>query len=160
MHPTGLLQLTHGGINDGISGQSILPGLQVCLVIAPVDAIVLLTESALQDVREMMQDHHIEIAPDELIDPGLHPFFLFIRNIFIYNIHGLRIDMTYRENAQVEIGGEHGCSGYTHKITFIGIFMDRAGKECFKLFICCVLSGWIERMRYVCGDGFGMQINT
>ncbi len=71
MHPAGLHQLTHGGIDDGVAGTALAPGGKACVVIAPLQGLGVALEGAVAiDAREADQDMLVELTPDQLVDPA------------------------------------------------------------------------------------------
>lgn len=67
VHPAGGVEAPHRGIDDGVAGLTFAPSAEVLVGAGPMDGIGFRLESlALPDMRELGEDHLVELAPDEL----------------------------------------------------------------------------------------------
>ena len=64
-------QLAHGSIHHRVTGAALLPGLQFSRIIPPGDIAQGGLESPLQNVRKMVEDGLVKLAPDQLVEEGL-----------------------------------------------------------------------------------------
>ena len=71
MHEAGLQKLAHSGINDGKSCIATLPSLKVLTGLIPRKSFPIWIELMIEDVREVMQDSEVELAPSEFLDVNL-----------------------------------------------------------------------------------------
>src|SRR5690606_21019456 len=71
MHPPRFVKLTHARIHNRIAGLSPTPTFKLLFIIPPGDTVVFCFKALVGDLRKMIQDHHKEFPPDELIQPGL-----------------------------------------------------------------------------------------
>ena len=69
MHPAGLVELTHGGIDDRHAGLPLLPEVEPVLVVLPGEAAPLLAVGAIGEFREMKQSLLVKLAPAQLLLP-------------------------------------------------------------------------------------------
>src|SRR3569623_361228 len=74
MHVAGLIELAHCRVDQWIACTRLAPGLEMPRRIRPRQRIVLWLESvARRDVGTMPEDLVVEVAPDQLGQPGLRP---------------------------------------------------------------------------------------
>ena len=77
MHPAGLIELSHGGIHDGVPGLSFTPRLKPIFAVLPLDLVIGGAECARDNVRKLPEDLFIKISPNELSDKHIDLFFCF-----------------------------------------------------------------------------------
>jgi len=65
-----VIELAHGSIDERITGASFLPRGQPSWPVVPGHSIVGRLESVADDTREVVEDHEIEVTPDQLVEPG------------------------------------------------------------------------------------------
>ncbi len=99
VHPAAFSQLAHGCIDGGIARAPGFPRLELGLIVAPRDALVLLAEALFADARMMIEDHGVELAPDQLVEPGLRALAAAVLPGFPRGDHGL----SRREHAEAKI---------------------------------------------------------
>ena len=73
VHPPAVQQLPHGRIHQRIAGAPLLPGSEPFRPVLPDQGIELGLERPLHDVRKTVEDHEIEIAPDQFVEPAVRP---------------------------------------------------------------------------------------
>ena len=78
MHPTGLDQLAHGGIDHRVACAPIGPGRETGGVIPPGNMTKFGPESLAVYIWEMIFDGYIEFTPDQLIQPDFPTFTRFL----------------------------------------------------------------------------------
>ncbi len=71
MHPAGLVELAHGGVDDGVAGATFTPCCEFLFIIFPCDGIVFAVEAVGFDVGEVPEDHFIEVAPGKFFNEGV-----------------------------------------------------------------------------------------
>ena len=74
VHPAGLVDLRHRRVDQRIAGAPLAPGGEGLVGVAAVleaDAVELGLAAGADDVRQVVQDLLVEVAPDQLREPGL-----------------------------------------------------------------------------------------
>ena len=74
MHPAGLVQLAHGGVDDRKPGPSLAPGLKEIFAVLPLDPIVLPAEGSLRHVGILPKDLLVEVPPNQFRDENIDLF--------------------------------------------------------------------------------------
>ena len=64
-------ELAHGGIHHRVAGAPCSPGGEICGIIAARGYLAAQGEKRLAHGWEVIQDGDIELAPDQLVQPGL-----------------------------------------------------------------------------------------
>ena len=71
MHEAGSVQLAHAGIHNRVPGHPIAPSVKLLLVVPPGYVVIFLPEGVISHMREVPEDAHEELSPDQLVEPGL-----------------------------------------------------------------------------------------
>ena len=75
MHPTGLVELAHGGVDDGHAGVAGFPGFEFVARVIPLKGLGFRLEGTVHAYsREVVQDVDVEIPPGDFGDPGSQAF--------------------------------------------------------------------------------------
>ena len=71
VHPAAVLELAHRRINQRIAGPALAPGGQSLRPVCPLNGVVLRLEGMTGHVRVAVENHEIEIPPDQFAEPDI-----------------------------------------------------------------------------------------
>ena len=133
MHITGLVDLAHRRINDGITGTALAPGREQGFIVGPLNGIVSRLECARHHMRMMVQDHEIEIPPHQLRQPGCGAFAGLPANTG----PGRARECPYRNRAKAQMDRQIGWAFFCGKVPAVAIARHARQKIVQQFFPCC-----------------------
>ena len=70
VHPAAMIQLAHRGIDQRVTGAPLAPGLVAFRPVGPLNRVVVRFERLAEaDLREAVEDHEVEVTPDQFAEP-------------------------------------------------------------------------------------------
>ncbi|GAB1459496.1 hypothetical protein MASR2M50_12700 [Thauera sp.] len=120
MHPAGLVQLAHRGIDDRVAGARLAPGGEELRRVVPLHRVVFGAEGAVDHLRVVPQDLVVEVAPDQLRQPGL--------GALAAARAGVGGELADRYGAEAQVGGQVADALHRGKVARALVALDARGK--------------------------------
>ena len=110
VHIAAGIELAHGGIDQRVAGAAFAPGGKEGVGLGsrlPFDGVIRRLEAALHHIRLVGQDLEVEVAPDQLAEPGGRPFACRGRPVLVVGrLMGEAGQLAYRHGAKAQMDAE------------------------------------------------------
>ncbi|MNG95385.1 hypothetical protein D3C79_544210 [compost metagenome] len=155
VHPAGVQQLAHGGIDDRKTGAALFPGLEVGGRIAPGQGLGVGAEGAVpRDLWITVQDVFVELSPEQLVDPGLDADAAAVELAPVAGQRRVQA-LSRRDHPGGQVGGQLAGAGLGGQVAQVLVILDRLVEKTREARVGFCLAG-----RPVVAQGVGGFVET